>query len=161
MTSSFVKIEKVVVNVGVGRLSQQAGFDKTLPEVMKELAAVTGQKPEPRSARISIAGFKSRAGQTIGLRVSLHGRRAKDFFERLVHVVLPRVKDFRGITESAVDHDGNINIGIREHIVFPEIIPEQSKVNFGLQVTAVISGKKNRAEAIAFWKSLGVPFARN
>jgi large subunit ribosomal protein L5 len=73
---------------------------------------------------------------------------------------LPRVKDFRGIAHTSVDHDGNLNIGIREHNVFPEIVPEQSKVNFGLQVTAVIRGVKKRDEALAFWRSLGVPFSR-
>ena len=156
------KIEKVVVNVGVGRMNQQAGFaDKVLPEVMKELAMITGQKPETRPARRSIARFKSPQRQVIGLRITLHGRRAHDFVRRLVNIVLPRVKDFRGLELRNIDAGGNLNFGIREHLVFPEISPEHSKANFGLQVTVVSKNVKDRNHAIELFRSLGVPLKRN
>src|SRR3989344_2083704 len=162
MEDSMKKIEKVVVNVGVGRMNQQAGFaDKVLPEVMKELAMITGQKPETRPARRSIAGFKSREGQVIGLRITLHGRRAHDFIRRIINIVLPRVKDFRGLELSNVDDGGNLNFGIREHLVFPEISPEHSKVSFGLQVTLVSKNVKDWDQAIDLYRKLGVPLKRN
>lgn len=157
----FHKIEKIVVNTGVGRLSQQAGFsDKILPEVLRELALIVGQKPEPREAKRSIAGFKSREGQIVGLRITLHGKRASDFLTRVIHIALPRVKDFRGIDTSNVDQNGNLNMGFREHIVFPEINPEQSRVNFGFQITVVPKGIKNRDLAMVFYRELGVPFKK-
>lgn len=155
------KIEKIVVNVGVGRMNQQANFsDKILPEVMKELAAITGQKPEPRPAKKAIAGFKSREGQTIGLRTTLHGKRAHDFLSRVVNITLPRVKDFRGLELKNVDGHGNLNFGLREHLVFPEIIPESSKVNFGMEITVVPRRMKSRDEAIALYRLLGVPLKK-
>lgn len=160
-TTDFKKIEKVVVNTGVGRMSQQAGFsDKILPELMKELALIVGQKPQPREAKRSIAGFKSREGQVVGLRVTLHGKRATDFLIRVIQIALPRVKDFRGIDQKNVDQNGNLNMGLREHIVFPEIQPEHSKVNFGLQITVVPRGIKNRETALEFYRALGVPFKK-
>lgn len=160
-TSIFQKIDKVVVNTGLGRMSQQAGFgDKLLPEVVKELAAIVGQRPQPREAKRSIAGFKSREGQVVGLRVTLHGKRAYDFVVRVVRIALPRVKDFRGIDTSNVDLNGNLNMGLREQIVFPEIQPENSKVDFGMQITIVPKGIKSRDKAMEFYKELGIPFKK-
>ena len=159
--NGFKKIEKIVVNTGVGRASQQAGFtDKILPELLKELAMIVGQKPQPREAKRSIAGFKSREGQVVGLRVTLHGKRATDFLARVIHIALPRVKDFRGIDLKNVDQNGNLNMGLKEHIVFPEISPEHSKVNFGFQISVVPKGIKDRESAIAYYKELGVPFKK-
>lgn len=158
----FKKIDKIVVNVGVGRLSQQADFsDKILPEVLKELAMITGQKPQPREAKRSIAGFKSREGQVVGLRVTLHGKRANDFLSRVINIALPRVKDFRGLDSKNVDQSGNFNLGLREHAVFPEVNLEHSKVNFGFQLTVVPKGIKSRDEAMEFYRELGVPFKKS
>lgn len=152
------KIEKIVVNTGVGRLSQQQNFnDKVLPEIIQSLAVITGQKPQPRPAKKSIAGFKTRAGQTIGLKTTLRGKRAQDFIKRLVNIVLPRVKDFHGIELKNVDSAGHLNFGIREHLSFPEINPEQSHFNFGLEISVVLKRVKTRDEAIAIYRSLGVP----
>jgi len=157
----FKKIEKIVINSGVGRMSQQAGFsDKILPELLREMAMIVGQKPQPREAKRSISGFKSREGQVVGLRVTLHGKRATDFLSRVINIALPRVKDFRGIDTKNVDQNGNLNMGLREHIVFPEINQEHSKVNFGFQITIVPKGIKNRDSAVEFYRELGVPFKK-
>lgn len=154
-------IDKIVVNVGVGRMSQQPNFpDKILPDLLKELAMLVGQKPQTRPAKKSIAGFKSRQGQVVGLRVTLHGKRAYDFLSRVVNVALPRVRDFRGIDPRNVDLNGHLNFGMREHVIFPEIVPEHSKVNFGLQITVVVKGIKKRDDAIALYRTLGVPFKK-
>ncbi len=153
-------IEKIVVNTGLGRISQQAQFeDKILPELEKEFATITGQKASRRQAKKSIAGFKTRAGQIIGLTVTLRGSRMKDFFDRLVNLVLPRVKDFRGLPETNVDQNGNLNIGLKEQNVFPEIDVEKSKVSFGIQVT-VVPKKKERKTAIDFYRRYGVPLKK-
>lgn len=151
-------LEKIVVNVGVGKQrGQNMQFDeKVLPEIMAELALITGQRPSPRQAKKAIAGFKTRTGDIIGLQVTLRGKRMQDFFTRIIRMVLPRVKDFRGLDPKNVDHSGNLNIGFREQYVFPEINIEKSKVHFGLQVT-IVPADKNRAKAIAFYKSAGVP----
>jgi len=152
------KIEKVVVNIGVGRMSQTPNFDdKVLPEVIREASMILGQRPQTRGAKKSIAGFKTRTGQLIGLRATLRGVRARDFLTRVVNVVLPRVKDFRGIDLHSVDKEGHLNFGMREHVVFPEINPEQSKVNFGLGISVVLKDIKDRDDAIAFLRSFGIP----
>ncbi|MBI4034122.1 MAG: 50S ribosomal protein L5 [Candidatus Brennerbacteria bacterium] len=154
------KLEKIVVSAGLGRLRNQASFeDKVLPAVEEELALVTGQKPSRRPAKKSIAGFKTREGDVVGLQVTLRGKRMEDFLKRLVNLVMPRVKDFRGIDLKNVDGNGNLNVGFREQFVFPEILAEKSKVNFGLQVTFVVPGK-NRDKAIDFYRSVGIPLKK-
>ena len=100
-------LEKVVVNIGTGKLSQQAAFtDRILPQIIKDLSAVTGQKPVLRPAKISIAGFKLRQGTIVGLQITLRGQKMVDFFERLITIVLPRVHDFKGLKMSSVDAHG-------------------------------------------------------
>jgi len=154
-------LDKIVVNSGIGRLSQQPNFeDKILPEVMKEFALITGQKPAPRRARLSIAGFKLRSGTTIGLKATLRGRRMSQFLERLTKVALPRVRDFRGVDLKNIDRNGNLTIGIKEHIVFPEISPETSRYDFGLEVT-VVPRFRNREKAIGLYRDLGVPLKKS
>lgn len=150
-------LEKIVVNCGIGRLSQQAQFeDKVLPEVVKEIALITGQKPETRTARESISGFKVRKHQIVGLRVVLRHDRMADFLERVTNAVLPRIRDFQGIDPKKIDEAGNLNFGIKEQNVFPEIVPEESKVNFGIQIT-VVPKEKNRVKAEALYRQVGVP----
>jgi large subunit ribosomal protein L5 len=150
-------LAKLVVNSGVGKLRNQAQFDdKILPEIEKELAMITGQKPAERKAKKSISTFKIREGEVVGLQVTLRKARMNDFLSKVVNVVLPRVKDFRGLELSNVDHDGNLNFGFREQMVFPEINPEKSHVAFGIQVT-VVPKEKDREAAIALYRSLGVP----
>ncbi len=161
MQSNLNKIEKIVVNVGLGRLSSQPQFtEKIFPAVVKDVSLITGQKPRQTTAKKSIAGFKTREGQVIGVMVTLRGKRAQDFLERLVVTALPRVKDFRGIDVKNVDNDGNLNLGLREHLVFPQINPEESQYSFGLQVSVVLKAIKNRSEAIDLYRELGVPLKR-
>ncbi len=154
------KLDKIVINIGVGRLSQQPNFeDKILPEIMRELAEITGQKPGPTKAKQSIAGFKIRAGQIVGLKVTLRQKRMRDFLERLINVALPRLRDFRGIDLKNVDKSGNLNIGLRDQLIFPEVNPETSKVDFGMEISIVSTAKK-REEAIGLYRILGVPLKK-
>ncbi len=155
-----IKIEKVVVNSGIGRLTQQANFsDKILPDVIKEFAEITGQKPELREAKKSIAGFKIREGMTVGLKATLRGSRMEAFLQKLIHVVLPRVRDFRGLDKKAVDEHGNLTIGVKENIVFPEISAEISRVSFGMEITIVPKLQK-RESALEIYAEMGVPFKK-
>lgn len=155
-----IKLEKVVVNAGIGRLSQTANFtDKILPEVIAEFSAITGQKPMLRGARKSIAGFKMREGNIVGLKATLRGKRMMDFISRLINSALPRVRDFRGLDSKAVDENGNLTIGVKEHIVFPEVNIETVKTNFGLEAT-IVPRLRNRDEALELYKQLGVPFKK-
>ena len=153
------KLQKVVLSVGVGRLSQQSNFDKILPEIISDISLITGQKPATTSAKKSIAGFKVREGQTVGLKVTLRRNKMKDFFEKMINIVFPRVKDFRGIDIKNVDRNGNLTIGIKEHVVFPEINFETLKVDFGVEVS-IVSNAKTREEAIELYKLLRIPFKK-
>ena len=153
-------IEKVVLNSGIGRLATQPNFDKVLPEIVKDFALIAGQKPSLRSSRQSISGFKMREGQVVGLTSTLRGKRMADFLEKLSKIVLPRVRDFRGIKDKSVDEGGNLNIGIKENFVFPEINSEVSKINFGVEITLVPKLRQSREEAIKLYKGLGIPFKK-
>lgn len=156
------RIEKIVVNNGIGRLSQQPNFeDKILPEIMKEIALITGQKPVISKAKKSIAGFKIREGQIIGLKTTLRGGRMFDFLDKLIRIVLPRLRDFRGIDLKSIDANGNLNIGLKEQAVFPEINPEMIKFDFGLEISVAVAGVKKREEAIELYRLLGVPLKKN
>jgi len=148
------RIQKVVVSTGVGRVNKD---QKRLQLIIDRLRRITGQAPAQRGAKKSIANFKSRTGDIVGYQVTLRGSRAQDFFSKLVNIVLPRVKDFRGINTSAIDEMGNITIGFREHTVFPETSDEESRDIFGLAVT-ITTTAKNKKEAEAFLKYVGIPF---
>ena len=153
-------LEKIVVDAGVGRLSQTPNFeDKALVQVSRDLAAMTGQAPQIRRAKKSIAGFKIREGNIVGLRVTLRKEKMVDFFERLVTIALPRVRDFNGLALSNVDHGGTLNLGIREQLVFPEISPEQSPVIFSIGVS-VVPRHKSREASLAEFRKLGVPLRK-
>ncbi len=146
------RVGKVVVNVGVGRLRD----DKQLEAVRRALELITGQRPAARPARQAIAAFKTRRGLTVGYRVTLRGRRMWDFLLRLVGAAIPRQRDFRGIAAESFDGRGNLTMGFREHIVFPEMIGEDVPFIFGLEVTVVTSAKR-REEGLALLKALGFP----
>ena len=153
-------LEKLVIDAGVGRLSQTPNFeDKTLVQVMRDLAAVSGQKAEIRRAKKSIAGFKIRENQIVGLRITLRREKMVDFFERLVTIVLPRVRDFTGLDPKNVDQNGILNLGIREQAVFPEVSPEQSPVGFSLGIT-IVPKVRNRDRAMQTFRALGVPLKK-
>ena len=154
-------LEKIVIDAGVGRLGQQPSFEeKILPQVMRDIAAVTGQQPQLRRAKESIAGFKLRAGQVVGLRVTLRQEKAVDFFERMITIVLPRVRDFSGLEHSAIDQGGTLNVGIRDHLVFPEIKPEDSPISFSLGISIVPKVRKDREAAFETFKAFGVPMKK-
>jgi len=152
------KILKVVVNCGIGKIAgATAGFEeKLLPDIIRDISLITGQKPKYAKARKSISGFKLKQGMVVGLIATLRGKRMYDFLSRLINIALPRVRDFRGISEKNFDKKGNLNIGIREHIVFPEVSLENLKNVFGFQITVVVKAK-NRKEAIEFLKLMGFP----
>lgn len=155
------RIEKIVVNVGVGRLSQQPNFeDKILPELIKNLSLITGQKTAICKSKKSIAGFKIRTGQIIGLKTTLRRKRMFDFFEKLIKIVFPRIRDFQGINLKNIDSQGNLSIGLKENTVFPEINPEISKVDFGMEISIVIKAK-NKEEATELYRILGIPLKKH
>ena len=154
-------IQKVVVNVGTGRLSSQPHFeDKILPEVVKEFAVITGQKPRTNPAKKSIAGFKVREGAIVGISATIRGWRMAAFIDRLNRIVFPRIRDFRGLSLSNIDGRGNLTVGIKEHIVFPEVNQEDSKFAFGLQVSVVPRFVNGRGEAIELYRKLGFPLKK-
>ena len=149
------RVEKVVVSVGVGKVS-----DKAQRELIAErLSRVTGQKAAPRPAKKSVASFKTRAGDIIGFQTTLRGSRMYHFLDKLIHVALPRMRDFRGILQTSVDEMGNCTLGIREHTIFPETSDEELRNVFGLAVT-IVTTATTRDESLAFLRHLGVPFAR-
>ncbi len=151
---------RIVLNVGVGRLSSQPSFEeKILPQVVRDVSLITGQKPKVCRARKSIAGFKIRQGQIVGLQVNLRGQRMVDFFERLIKIVLPRVRDFSGINLKSVDEGGVLNLGFKEHFVFPEVDSEHSLTAFPLGVNVVPKSSK-RDLALKIYTDLGVPFKK-
>lgn len=153
-------LEKIVVNTGVGRLSADPSFEeKTLPKLVEELSVITGQKPVYCRSKKSIAGFKMREGQIVGLKVTLRSKRMVDFFERLVNIVLPRVRDFNGLNQRFIDKGGNLNIGFKEQFSFPEINPEEVLNNLPLEI-ALVPKIKNREKAIAAYLELGVPLKK-
>lgn len=147
------RMQKVVVNVGLGKAIENK---KLLDQAVSDIAAITGQKPVLKSAKKSIAAFKIREGTPVGLMVTLRGERMYEFVDRLVNVAIPRIRDFRGLPETAFDKQGNYSIGIREHIVFPEINTDSVNEIFGLEITIVIKAK-NSSEAKRLLILLGFP----
>lgn len=155
------KIEKIAVNSGIGRLSQQPNFEeKILPELMKNISLITGQKPMICKAKKSIAGFKIRKGQIVGLKSVLRRKRMADFLEKLTKVTFPRIRDFHGINLKNIDSCGNLSIGLKDQMIFPEINPENSKIDFGMEIS-IVSKVKNKEEAIELYKLLGMPLNKN
>ena len=150
------KLTKIVVNVGLGEAAQNP---KLLDNAVVELAAITGQKPIIRRARKSIANFKVREGQPIGATVTLRGHRMWEFFDRLVNVALPRVRDFRGTSPKAFDGRGNYTLGIREQIIFPEVDYDKVEKITGMNVTICTTARRDD-HAKALLAHLGVPFRR-
>ena len=147
-------LTKIVVNMGVGEATSNP---KLLERAQEELTVITGQKPVVRRARKSIANFKLRAGQAIGCMVTLRGDRMWEFFDRLVSVSLPRVRDFKGVSPKAFDGRGNYSLGIREQIIFPEVDYDNVEQITGLNVT-VCTTATNDAEGKALLTHLGMPF---
>ena len=151
------RLKKIVLNVGTGTAVKK---DKNKNDsISLRLSKITGQKPSLRGAKKSIASFKIRQGDPVGVMVTLRSKRMFAFLEKLINVALPRTKDFRGIPRSVVDDIGNATIGIKEHTIFPETADEDIKDVFGLSVT-LVSTAKNKKEGFAFFELLGVPFKK-
>jgi len=146
------RIKKVVINAGVGRFREE----KERQEIEKYILIITGQKPSPRPAKQAIAAFKTRKGLIVGYQVTLRGKRMYDFISRLINIALPRTRDFQGLDPKAFDTSGNLTIGVKENIVFPEMIGEDYRFLFGLEVTVVTSARK-KEEAIELLKQIGFP----
>ncbi|MHB9146518.1 MAG: 50S ribosomal protein L5 [Symbiobacteriia bacterium] len=148
------KLEKIVVNMGVGDAVQNA---KAMDAAVGDLAIVTGQKPVVTKAKKSIANFKIREGMNIGTKVTLRGERMYDFFDRLVNMALPRVRDFRGISPKSFDGRGNYALGLKEQLIFPEIDYDKVEKVRGMDVIIVTSAKTDE-EAKELLKLMGMPF---
>lgn len=147
------RIQKVVISSGVGKKRDK----KQLELIEDRLAKITGQKPASRSAKTSIAAFKVREGDTVGLQITLRGARMYDFLDKLIHIAIPRTRDFRGLSPKAIDDMGNFTIGIKEHTIFPETSDEDLKDVFGFAIT-IVTTAHTKAEAEAFFRHIGVPF---
>ena len=150
------KLVKIVINIGVGDAIQNA---KALEEAVSELTQITGQKPVITKAKKSIANFKLREGMEIGTKVTLRGERMYDFFDKLVSVSLPRVRDFRGVSKTAFDGRGNYTLGIKEQLIFPEINYDKVAIVRGMDIVIVTTAKTNQ-EAYALLEELGMPFTK-
>lgn len=149
------RLVKVVISSGFG----SAKDPKRKDVIADRLAKITGQKPAMRAAKKAIASFKTRVGDPIGYQVTMRGARMNDFLDRLIHVALPRTKDFRGLSRDGADAMGNYTLGIKEHTIFPETADEDLKDVFGMSVTLVTTARDKRT-ALAFLEHLGLPLKR-
>lgn len=150
------KLEKIIVNMGVGEATQNS---KLMDAAMADLTIITGQKPLLRKAKKSEAGFKLREGMPIGAKVTLRKERMYDFLDRLVNVVLPRVRDFEGVPSDSFDGRGNYSVGLRDQLVFPEIDFDKVEKLLGMSITMVSSAKTDE-EGRALLKAFGMPFKK-
>jgi large subunit ribosomal protein L5 len=150
------RLEKIVVNVGIG----EAVHDPKIIDVISEdLMKITGQKPQLRRAKKSVASFHLREGMPIGLKVTLRGKRAFDFLDRLINFTLPRLRDFQGISRNSFDGHGNYTLGMDEQTIFPEIEMDKVKKVFGMDITMVSTAKTDE-QAMVLLETLGFPFQR-
>lgn len=151
------RLEKIVLNIGLGKMSDGGKENKIIEDAVKEVAIVSGQKPVVTKAKKSIAGFKLREGVPIGCMVTLRGSKMYEFFDRLVNLALPRVRDFRGVSPQGFDGSGNYTLGLREHTIFPEV--EYGKVERvkGMNITIVTTAKTDE-ESKELLKDLGMVF---
>ena len=150
------RLEKVVVNMGLGEATANA---KAIENGVKDLATVTGQKPIINRARKSIATFKVRKGMAVGTSVTLRGKRMHDFLAKLIHISLPRIRDFRGLSNKSFDGRGNYSLGIKEQLIFPEINYENVDAIRGMDV-AIVTTARTDQEGLALLTELGMPFRR-
>ncbi len=150
------KIEKIVINTGLGDIKDN---QKSMQMVENELKIITGQKPIYRKATKSVANFKLREGMPVGLKVTLRGKRMWDFYDKLVSIALPRVRDFRGVSDKAFDGRGNYSMGLKEQLIFPEIVYDQVEKIRGMDVCVVTTAKTDE-EARELLRALGMPFKK-
>ena len=148
------RLEKIVVNMGVGRATQQASL---IEGAQRDLEVITGQKPVVTRAKKSIAGFKLREGQAIGVKATLRGDRAWEFFDRLLSLAIPRIRDFRGLSPRAFDGHGNYTFGVTEQLIFPEVDYDKIDTTRGMDITIVTTARTNE-EGRSFLAAFGFPF---
>ena len=153
---AVAKLEKVVLNVGFGKV---AADEKSREQILHSLGRISGQKPSVRAAKKAIASFKIRQGQPVGAQVTLRGKKMLAFLDKLAGVVLPRVRDFRGVSETSFDGRGNYSLGFREVNVFPEIEYTKADKSFGLEVTIATTAKDDKSGK-ALLEGIGIPFRK-
>ncbi len=152
------RITKAVINTGLGRVLQNVTKpDDVLAQIAEDLAKITGQRPVVTRAKKSIASFKTRVGQPLGLKVTLRGVRMEDFLNRLIHIALPRSRDFKGLDPHAVDRDGNLTIGIREHNIFPETADAGRVIGFEI---TLVTDTEDKEASLELYRNLGIPFKK-
>ncbi len=150
------KITKVVINTGIGKFLKESSL---IEVIEKDISSISGQRAVKTKAKKSLAAFKIREGMDVGVKVTLRGGKMYDFIDRLISISLPRTRDFKGLDPKNIDSNGNLNLGINEHIVFPEINPENARGIFGLQITVVTTAKsKDLAEKL--FRFLGFPLKK-
>jgi len=150
------KLKKIVVNMGVSGAKEDI---KILDEAMDELAQITGQRPAIRRAKKSVSNFKLRKNMPIGCKVTIRGKRMYEFLDRLINASLPRIRDFRGVSPRGFDEQGNYNLGIAEHVIFPEIKIEKVKKIKGMNIS-ICTDARNQEEAFALLDLMGMPFRK-
>ena len=151
------KFQKIVINMGVGEAVTNG---KLVDAAMADLGLITGQKPKLNRARVSVAAFKLRENMPIGCKVTLRGERMYEFYDRLVNLSLPRIRDFRGVPTRGFDGRGNYTLGIKEHIIFPEIDYDKIVQTFGMDITIVTSARTDE-QALALLTHMKMPFRKN
>jgi len=155
LKEKYNKIVKVIVSTGIGSVKDESRKEN----IKKSLTLIAGQKPKVNQAKKSIASFKSQKGAPIGYSVTLRGRRMYDFLEKLINITIPRVRDFRGLGLNLIDQTGNMTIGFKEHIVFPEAAVEDVRSAFGVGVT-IVTNAKTKEKALELLKLIGFPFKK-
>jgi large subunit ribosomal protein L5 len=150
------RIEKIVLNMGMG---EAVSNSKVLDVAVEELSTITGQKPVVTKAKKSIASFKLREGQSIGTMVTLRGEKMYEFLDRLISIALPRVRDFRGVPTKSFDGRGNYTLGIRDHLIFPEIDAAKVDKSRGMNIT-IVTTAKNDEQARSLLRAIGMPFGK-
>ncbi|MFH1665603.1 MAG: 50S ribosomal protein L5 [Candidatus Omnitrophota bacterium] len=150
------RLEKIVVNVGMGEMSQQKDL---IEPVREELAEITGQRPALTKSKKSISNFKLRAGMPVGYKVTLRGARMYEFLDRLINFVIPRIRDFRGVSRTAFDQHGNYSMGVKEQTIFPELILDKVSVTHGMDVCFVTTAKTAK-ECYSLLENFGMPFVK-
>jgi large subunit ribosomal protein L5 len=153
-TLSLPRLQKIVVNMGVGQALQEKS---RMEQAAEQLTAITGQRAQIRKAKVAVSGFRLREGNEIGCRVTLRGRRMYEFLDRLISIALPRIRDFRGVNPKSFDGHGNYSLGLSEQVVFPEIDPDKVTFTQGMDVTFVTSTDKDD-EARELLRAFGMPF---
>jgi len=149
-------LEKIVINTGIGKFRDNKD---SVDSFFQEITSISGQKPTFRKSRVSEAGFKVRKNDTVGITVTLRGERMWSFLQKLISVSLPRVRDFKGLSNTAFDKSGNYSIGVREHIIFPEVDANKTKGIRSMQITLVFKNS-NKEKSKKFLTLLGIPFSK-